>query len=274
MRTIKLIVVLCLAAVLSACSMPQVPGMPDLGRLTDIPGVPRELADMPELLQDLGLGELVDVDNLPGVDTLPFLRTQPGVLALRGPIEQRINVGERIPGTDIVLTGINEDGGVFEIAGMRSTRTYADSLDFDGAWPNVDGVQYSLRLRLYHIGRDSVRAAGVHQVEIRDIAPQPLDQLSSLGQRTELSFLATWGMGLGEQIPGTTLRYVGQDDRGAEIGPVDDGMYPYHKVGDSVRWRGQLRPNIEVDYHLRMLSFGENSSRVGGIVNVRLPSAN
>ena len=252
--------------------MPDLPGIPDLGRLTDIPGLPTELADVPNLLQDLGLGDLGNLEDLPGLDSLPFLRTQPGALVLRGPHERRIGVGQRIPGTDIVLRGITEDGAVFEIAGMRSVRTYADSLDFDGQWPGISGVSYNLRLRLYQIGRDSVRAVGVHQVEILNAVPLASDPRSAdMLMGTDLRFPATWGVTRGEMIPGTTLNFVGGHDRGAEIGGLGEGVYPYFKVGDSVRWQGQWRPEITVDYQLRVLAHGDDTARVGGTVRVFLP---
>lgn len=278
MQRLSGLVVVWLMISLAACSIPnipQLPGMPDLGQLPDIPGMPTELADMPGLLQDLGLGELVNLeelglDELPGLDSLPMLRTRPGALALRGPLERRIGLGEQIPGTDIVLVDIEPDGAVFQIAGLRSVRTYADSLDFDGSWGDVQGVEYSLRLRIYQIGRDSIRAAGVHQLEILESNPQPTGPIVGSRGRTELRFPVTWGVNRGAGIPGTTLRYVGSHERGGEIGPVDDDVYPYHKVGDSIRWRGEQRPNVHTDYQLRMLSYGEQSARVGGMVVVTL----
>ncbi|MEX1018326.1 MAG: hypothetical protein WDZ49_01630 [Litorilinea sp.] len=269
------------ALLVGACTMPNVPGMPelsdmpeipDLTRLTDIPGIPRELADVPNLLQELGLGDLANLEDLPGLDTLPFLRSEPGALVLRGPVERGVQVGERIPGTDIVLQGITEEGAVFEIAGMRSVRTYADSLDFDGDWPGVPGVSYNLRLRLYQISRDRVRAAGVHQVGILNVAPVVGGAQPGTPAGQELSFPSTWGLAPGAAIPGTTFTYVGVHERGAEIGGLGEGIYPYHKLGDSVRWHGQLRPDIAADYQLRMLAYGADSARVGGIVTIYLPA--
>lgn len=276
----RLSAVVVVALLLGACTMPEVPGMPDLGempdlaRLTDIPGVPRELAEVPGILEELGLGDLADLENLPGVDSLPFLQSEPGSLVLRGPVERALRVGETIPGTDMVLTSINQDGAVFEIAGMRSVRTYADSLDFDGAWTGVEGVTYHLRLRLYQIGRDRVRAAGVHQLAIADINPVMAagEDGAFAPAGRELSFPTTWGLDPGEAIPGTTFTYVGPNDRGAEFAGLGEGIYPYHKVGDSVRWRGNLRRDMPADFQLRMLAYGENSARVGGIVSVYLPA--
>jgi hypothetical protein len=273
LRLRQLVIILCLTMLLSGCMLPFLPEMPDLEGMPDIPGLPQELADVPGMLQDLGLEiDLTSLEDVPGLDALPFLRTEPGALVLRGPIERRIRVGERIPGTDIVLRSMNEDGAVFEIDGMQSVRTYADSLDFDGGWPDIDGVTYNVRLRLYQLGRDSVRAAGVHQLQIRNAAPTPLAEGASLRtDGVELRFPVTWGVNRGETIPGTTLTYVGAHERGGEIGGLGEGVYPYHKGGDSIRWRGQLRADIQADFQLRMLTYGEESARVGGVVRVILP---
>lgn len=273
----RIMILLVGAGLLAGCTLPgisdlrDIPGMPDLGRLTDIPGIPRELADVPNLLEDLNLGDLANLENLPGIDTLPFLRTPPGALALRGPVERNLRIGDGLAGTDIVLVGIEPDGAVFEIAGMRSVRTYADSLDFDGGWAGLEGVSYNLRLRVYQISNNSVRAAGVQQLVVPSVAPVATASIP-VENRIELSFPVTWGLAPGEVIPGTTLRYVGMQERGAEFAGLGDGVFPFHKVGDSLRWRGNLRSDLPAEYQLRVLAYGSDSARVGGIVSVWLPS--
>lgn len=273
----RIMILLVCAGLLAACALPgiselrNIPGMPDLARLTDIPGIPRELADVPNLLEDLNLGDLANLENLPGIDTLPFLRTPPGALVLRGPVERNLRIGDGLAGTDIVLSGIEPDGAVFEIAGMRSVRTYADSLDFDGGWAGLEGVSYNLRLRVYQITNNSVRAAGVQQLVVPNVAPVATGTVAA-DNRIELSFPVTWGLAPGEAILGTTLRYVGMQERGAEFAGLGDGVFPFHKIGDSLRWRGNLRTDLAADYQLRVLAYGTDSARVGGVVSVWLPA--
>ena len=156
----------------------------------------------------------------------------------------------------------------FLIDGLRSTRLVGDSLDHDGAWPTLPGTTYNLRMRLYRIGNDSVRVAGVNQLTIHDIAPQP-------GNVTwptdELRFPFTVNPAPGDGIKGSTLGYEGVDDRGAIMTGLAADEFPYRKVGDSIRWSGLLRSDIGVDYNLRMLNYGDGGARVGGLITLQVP---
>lgn len=255
--------------VVAGCGLPALPFSPELpSDFPQIPGLPSDLSDLPGVLQDLGLPDLSDILGLPGEDSLPSLNQQPGGIVFRGPSEKRINIGAQIPGTDIVLVHIGEDGAEFEIDGMRSVRTIGDSLDFDGPWPGMEGVDYSLRLRIYRIADDFVRAAGVHQLEILNI--QPVRASVELREPV-LKFAFSSGVNTNENIDGITYGYAGQDDRGGRLSGLDGGEYPYRKIGDSIRWEGLLRPDIPAQYSVRMLYYGPESARVGGVVKLSLP---
>ncbi|MEZ4659817.1 MAG: hypothetical protein R2911_19860 [Caldilineaceae bacterium] len=261
------------SAFLAACrenlpSMPELPNLPV--ELPDIPGIPTSLQDLPNLISDLGLPDLSQIANLPGLDALPSLQDQPGMLTVQGPTERRVGLGERIPGTDIQLVAVNGSEAEFQIAGMRSVRVAGDSLDFDGEWPGINGVTYYARLRLYHVGSDNIRAAGVHQLVIRNI--QPVESAVQLGNFT-LKFPVVASANRGAQFKGLTLGYVGQDDRGAQISGLPQGDYPYRKTGDSIVWNGQLRPDIPAQYNFRVLLYGADSLRIGGVVNISLPGS-
>jgi len=142
-----------------ACSSPSLPDIP-----AEIPGNPQ----LPNLdqLRDLGLPDLSNIANLPQISDLPILNVADNAIVFAGPTERRIAVGERIPGTDIVLAAITDEGAEFQIGGLRALRTLGDSLDFDGPWPGIDGVTYNLRMRVYLLSKDSVRAAGVHRLHV------------------------------------------------------------------------------------------------------------
>ena len=266
---------LLLSLLLGACSapempkLPELPALPEMPDLSQLPGIPESLRDLPNLLTDLGLPDLSSVANLPGVESLPALHTPPGAISFSGPTEWPLNIGDRIPGTDIVLSSVSDAGAEFQIAGMRSVRVVGDSLDFDGDLAGISGVTYNLRLRLYYIGSNSVRAAGVQRLLIRDIQPQKAD-VTLGGMTMKLPF--TVNVSNGEAIAGTTLGYAGMQERGGQITGLPEGDYPFLKIGDSISWKGYLRSDIPIEYNLRMIYYDANRAQVGGIVTLALPS--
>ena len=266
---------LLLSLLLGACSapelptLPELPALPEMPDLSQLPGIPESLRDLPNLLTDLGLPDLSSVANLPGVESLPALQTPPGAISFSGPTEWPLNIGDRIPGTDIVLSSVSDAGAEFQIAGMRSVRVVGDSLDFDGDLASISGVTYNLRLRLYYIGSNSVRAAGVQRLLIRDIQPQKAD-VTLGGMTMKLPF--TVNVSNGEAIAGTTLGYAGMQERGGQITGLPEGDYPFLKIGDSISWKGYLRSDIPIEYNLRMIYYDANRAQVGGIVTLALPS--
>lgn len=266
--TLLTTLLLTMSLVLSACSMPELPQMPELPALPELPAIPQELQDLPNLARDLGLPDLGSISNLPSLEDLPAFQTPPGAIVYNGPTEHNLQVGDRLPGTDIVLAAITEDQAEFQIAGMRSLRTVGDSLDFDGAWPGIGGVEYSARFRIYYVGSSSVRAAGVHRIVIQNV--QPTEANVTLSGYT-MKFPFTVNVGVGELIAGTTLGYVGQGERGGEISGLPAGDYPFHKIGDSIPWKGFIRADVPATYTIRMLYYDANQAQVGGIVTIALP---
>lgn len=252
----------------SACSTPELPTMPDLPQLPQLPGIPESLRDIPDLLGQLGLPDLSSIPNLPQIEDLPGLQTPPGAIVFNGPTERRLNIGDRLPGTDIVLTNVSADGAEFQIAGMHSVRAMGDSLDFDGAWPSANGVDYNLRMRIYYIGDTYVRAAGVHRFVVHNVQPQPAD-VTLGGNTTKFPF--TVGVDKGGTIAGTTLGYAGMEDRGGQITGLPEGEYLFRKIGDSIQWQGYVRPDIPAEFNLRMLYYDANGARVGGVVTLAIP---
>ncbi len=124
-RTRLTLFLLLLPLLLNACSTPELPTMPDLSQLPQLPGIPESLRDIPDLLGQLGLPDLSNIPNLPQIEDLPGLQTPAGAIVFNGPTERRLNIGDRLPGTDITLTNVTGNGAEFQIAGMRSTRTLA-----------------------------------------------------------------------------------------------------------------------------------------------------
>jgi hypothetical protein len=263
------VLLLGLIGLLAGCSMIEqlfAPETPSEQR--EAPSLPTDLRGMLDTLGDLGLPDVSGLADLPGLESLPLLESIPGGIVYRGPVQRKVTAGNRVPGTDVLLVRTGDDGAEFEIGGLRSVRVVGDSLDFDGDWPEMPGVTYSARLRIYQVGSGQVRIAGVHQLGIPNIQPSVAD--SDLPSRG-LKFPFTSRVTVGETIPGTTFGYAGVHERGAELSGLAAGEYPYRKVGDSIRWRGYLRPDIPVEYNVRALFFDDGAIQVGGVVSVMLP---
>ncbi len=238
--------------------------------LPDIPFIPKELGDTRKVLEDLGLGDIVGKVDLSEL-SLPDISTPPGAINYNGPTATSVAVGETIPGTDIMLLSITNDGAEFQIAGLRSLRKMGDSLDFDGTWPQLPDVSYTMRLRIFYVGSTNVRAAGVHRLIVPNIAPQAAAANAQLAGH-QLSFAFVDQVGLNEAIAGTTLTYAGEDSRGGVINGLPAGTYNFFKMGDSMHWVGWVRPNIGVDYNVRMITYSASNASIGGTVTVALPT--
>lgn len=257
---ISLLCCLLIGIMLTGCWRPSLP---------DIPLIPKEL-DANKVLQDLGLSDIVGEVDLTGI-ALPEISTPPGAINFNGPTAIVVEVGNRIPGTDIELLNITTEGAEFRIAGLNSLRKMGDSLDFDGTWPQLPDVAYSMRLRIFFVGTSSVRAAGVHRLVVPNITPQVAVANAELaGYQIKFSFLDN--VNLNEAVAGTTLTYAGTDDRGGIINGLPDGTYNFFKVGDSLRWIGWVRNNIGADYNLRMVFYSGTTAQLGGTVTVALPT--
>ncbi len=261
---------------LSACFGPDLPGAPQMPRLPsprNLPGVDELFDQLPgfdlDLLGELELPDLSGIADLPQLVDLPGLDVGEGAIAFAGPTEMRIEVGESIRGTDIQLTGIVDGRAQFLFSGLRAERIAGDSLDFDGPWPNIAGVDYLLRLRVYRVTEEYVRAAGVHRLLIEGI--QPIHQPAMTMQGAPLKLPYTGLAGPGSQLKGTTFGYIGQAEQGAEISGIPSGDFPFRKTGDSLRWQGMLRPDLPSLFELRIVTYAESSVQVAGIVSLQLP---
>jgi hypothetical protein len=255
-----------LISMMAGCGDIQLPEPPEV---PELPAIPTGLPDLDDILPELELPDLSQVPNLPELADLPIEQAPPGGILFIGPTERRLNIGEGIPGTDIVLTASAADGAEFQIAGLRSVRKAGDSLDYDGGWPGLAGVEYHLRARLYFVGETNVRLAGVHQLIITNIQPS-LDNSVAINGQT-LKFPYTVSANAGEALPGLSYRYIGSGDQGVQLGGLPEGEFPYRQLGDSIVWQGRLRDNIVASYDLRLLFYNSEQARVGGIVTVAMP---
>jgi hypothetical protein len=267
--TLHGVVAVLLALLLTGCGVQLPIPLPEQLPV-EMPGIPSNWQELQGMMGDLGLPDLSQLSNVPGLDALGVLQTPPGGIALQGPVEMGLEAGTRIPGTGILFVGVTDGNATaqFEIDSLRASRRVGDSLDFDGSWPGTSGMTYQLRLRIYNIGRGQVRAAGVHRLVVENVQPQVASV--EIGNNT-LRFPHSVTVGVGEQFPGMTLGYDRQDERGAALTGLPQDEYPYRKVGDSVEWEGRLRADLPVEYHLRMLYYQETNATLGGVVIVSLP---
>ena len=268
----QLLILLVSLAFLNACALPQLPGAPQLPKRPPLPAVDELLERLPDfdldLLKELGLPDLSDIVNRPQLADLPGLSLGENAIAFAGPTEMRIDIGESIRGTDIQLSGIVDGRAEFFFAGLRAERIAGDSLDFDGAWPSINGVNYNLRLRVYLVAEGYVRAAGVHRLVVEGIQPvhQPV-MLNEDAPKIPYTGSAT----VGQLMKGTTFGYAGFNEQGAEITGMLTGDFPFRKTGDSLRWQGTLRPDLPSLFNLRIVRYSESSVQVAGIVALQLP---
>lgn len=248
-----------LATLLAGCRAVEFP---------EVPGLPEELREIPDVLEGWELPEVGPV-ALPDLGALPAVSPTAGDIVYSGPTLRVLQPGETLPGTDVVFVGVEDDAAVFTVAGLRSPKRVADSVDYSGAWPGLPGSQYDARLRVLWIGEESVRLAGVQQLLVPEIAPA---EGAPPSDGAELRFPFVDGVEVGgDTVHGTPLGYLGRYERGAQFTGLPVGDYPYRQVGDSLEWEGALREGVGARYDLRVLRYGREGVRVAGVVRVTLP---
>ncbi len=187
-----------------------------------------------------------------------------GRLVYAGPTEMRLRAGETLAPTTIVFVGVTDGRGQFIIDGMRATRQIGDSLDWDGE--PLPGVRLSLRLRVVWYPGQEAQLAGTVRIEIdgAQAVAGDVDEEAPIRYRVPV----TYRVARGTAIPGTTVTYNGESDRGAELQGLNE--YPYRKIADSILWEGYLRPDVGLSVNLRVAYFNANSLEVAGVATVVL----
>lgn len=187
---------------------------------------------------------------------------QPSTLTYEGPQTYTLKPGDTLPGTDIRYLGVETEGAAFTIAGEKAFKQKADSLNWSGE--SAPGVSLVLRLRIIWFTKDQLYAAGTARVTISDVAPQA-GQVPAEAPLTYQMPVA-YGLAVHATAPGAGLIYEGKSAEGARFSGLEG--YPYRQVGDSVRWEGQLRPNVAVRHDLRVVQFDNAAVRLAGVVHL------
>lgn len=184
-------------------------------------------------------------------------------LALEGPVEIGVKVGERLPGTAVELLSITDSTARFRIAGTPAEKKVGDSLDWSGTVR--EGVELKVALRIIWIGEDEVHTAGTARIRIRQ--PDPAPQAITSEPPIHYALPITSTVKRYQPVPGTTMTYLGKDpDKGAVFGGV--AGYPYRKVADSLTWEGRLRDGVLARHDLRVIFFTDDQVQLGGMVHV------
>jgi hypothetical protein len=71
---------------------------------------------------------------------------------------------------------------------------------------------------------------------------------------------------VGEAIPGTTITYLGKTEDGAQLNRTEG--YDYRKLGDSIVWKGTLRPGLWLELDLRTALITEDQIDVLGTAGI------
>lgn len=191
-------------------------------------------------------------------------RGQKAELSYHGPVELSVKKGETIPGTQITYLGIGPQGAEVLISGQKAVKQKGDSLDWKGS--PVDGVDLDLSLRALWFDEESLHCGGVFTIKVKDPAPSPVP-LPSEGPLKYKALVSYW-VKKGDFIPGTTVKYAGQEEEGAKLEGVEG--YPYRKTADSIVWTGKLRDRVYILLNVRVVHFDGSSLKVAGTAEIMI----
>jgi len=186
-------------------------------------------------------------------------------LIYNGPAELGVNAGKFLPGTNIKYVGVENDKAHFDIGEMPSLKLRGDSITWSGKFNQ--NVQGDLSLRLLLFDKSAARLAGTVKVVVRNAKPvrAVLPEKWTVAYGVPVSY----DVKVGENIPGTTITYVGKDDKGAQIGGVSD--YPYRQMADSITWAGHPAAGANLKLVVRVVYFSATRLRLAGIATIGVP---
>ncbi len=74
------------------------------------------------------------------------------------------------------------------------------------------------------------------------------------------------GIPVGQALPGTDIKYLGKTEEGAQM--TIGGQQALKRTLDSLTWRGDVAPGVNVDYNLRIITFDAQSLQAVGTAKV------
>lgn len=75
----------------------------------------------------------------------------------------------------------------------------------------------------------------------------------------------------GAFLAGTDIQYLGETSDGAQV--VIEGQQTTRRVGDSLRWEGEMAPGVTVDLSLRIVFVAQDALQTAGTVRVTVEGA-
>ncbi|NER27967.1 MAG: hypothetical protein F6J89_10095 [Symploca sp. SIO1C4] len=194
-------------------------------------------------------------------------------LVYKGLVKQEVLVASFLSGTNIKYLGLTEDDSAeVNIDGQRALKRRGDSLDWQGS--PLEGVTVALNQRLIILSKEKLQLGGNLRMEVEDVVPKP-GLVPQAPDEPSLNLVVykvpvLYWVKVGEEIPGTTFTYVGKTEKGAELSGLPEGDLPYRQTGDSVTWKGQLRPKVYLDLALRTTLYNEKRLNVSGLATIIL----
>ena len=195
---------------------------------------------------------------------VPGRASKDGTMRYSGPIETGIERGEFLPGTPIQYLGKTEEGAMVSIEGQQALKKIGDSLNW--VYNPVDGAAVDLNLRVLLITEDKLHVLGSTKITI--LEPQPRATAINESAPIRYKLPVDYHIKKGQLIPGTTILYMGETEKGAQLGNVEG--YPHREAGDSIVWKGQLHDRVWLDLNLRTVLISESRLSVAGIAELSI----
>ena len=200
-------------------------------------------------------------------------RIPASTLVYRGPIEQTVPAGSFISGANIKYIGLREDKTAeVLINGQRAFKRSSDSLDWTGS--PLNGVKIQLSDRILWFSKEQLQLVGTIRLTVTQATPKRSQVPQIANQPTPNLVIykvpVIYRVKPGEAIPGTTLMYVQNTEKGAQLGGLPKDNYPYRKVGDSIAWQGQLRSGVYLNLLARTVLYDDDSLNVTGVATIIL----
>jgi hypothetical protein len=85
-------------------------------------------------------------------------------------------------------------------------------------------------------------------------------------QRISYTGPVEMGVDQGQFLPGTNVEYIGKVQDGAQVSV--GGAQALKRVGDSLDWKGDMRPGVTVDESLRVIWIAEGTLQTAGTVRI------
>ena len=188
-----------------------------------------------------------------------------GGLEYNGPSEQTVQRGQTLPGSDIQFVGEGADGARLLIDGQSAAKKTGDSLNWSGA--PVPGTHVAMALRILNISDQRLITAGTVKITLDSISPEEA-AFPDNPLYTYKALPVVYHVAKGSPVPGTTLIFDGKTDDGAHLLGVTG--YAYFRLGNSITWRGRLRPGVYSDQNLRVLAYTDSFLDVTGLTTIGL----